>query len=61
MTLGLWTRKAAEEFRWSLMGNISKSVRNSSFESDVNYGTLLKSFQRGRMLATNVQNMFLPF
>ena len=39
-TLGLWTRKAVEYFKWALIGHFSRSMDDSGTAGHLNYGTL---------------------
>ena len=59
-TLRLWSRKEAEKFKQGLMGHAGRRMESCWAESNVNCDRL-KRFQKGKILVSGLQIIFLIF
>jgi len=50
-TLGLWIRKVVVCFKWSLMDHTGRSIKESNFDSNVDYYGLVQDFSEEKNIS----------
>ena len=59
--LGLWIRKAAECFKWGLVGHSSRNTKDNDTEGDLTVWAWVKSFQRKGILVCCLEIVLVIF